>query len=152
MSRMATLTRSTTIDAPVEKVFTYALDFRNLWGQGWPDIGIADVDLKPDGVGSSVKFFAHVLGLHLEMRLEYVEVVRPERIVAKVSSVLPDRPQWTFTFTPVDEGTQLTVTGEWHVNVPAVGKAWEERMARNHEGLADLMIANIKTGVEGTTA
>jgi hypothetical protein len=69
-----------------------------------------------------------------------------------VSSVLPDRPLWTFTFTPVDEGTQLTVTGEWHVNVPAVGKAWEERMARNHEGLADLMIANIKTGVEGTTA
>jgi len=25
-------------------------------------------------------------------------------------------------------------------------------MARNHEGLADLMIANIKTGVEGTAA
>lgn len=149
---MATLTRSITIDAPVEKAFDYALDFQNVWGRGMPNLGIADVEVKPDGVGTSAKIYAHVLGIHLEMHWEYIEAVRPERIVAKVTSLTPDRPLWTFTFAPVEEGTVLTVKGEWHINVPAVGKPMEDFMARNHEDFVEMILTNIKNGVEGTSA
>lgn len=149
---MATLTRSIEIEAPVEKAFDYALDFRNVWGRGMPGIGLADVDIKPEGVGTSAKLFSHVLGLHLEMHVEYLEVVRPEKIVWKVTSPTPDRPHWTFTFEPSDVGTTFTVTGEWHIKVPAVGKRMEDLMVKAHEEYVAMMLTNVKEGVEGTSA
>lgn len=145
---MATLTRSVTIDAPVEKAFDYALDIRNLWAV--PDIGLADVALKPDGVGSSAKIFTHFLGFHMEMGLEYTEVVRPERIVAKVAGFGLDKPTWRFTFEPADGGTKMTVQGEWHINVPAVGGPMEGLMVREHREFVEQMLTNVKSGVEGT--
>jgi uncharacterized protein YndB with AHSA1/START domain len=147
---MATLTRSVIIDAPVEKAFDYALDIRNLWAV--PDVGLANVVLKPEGTGSSAQLYAHFLGFHLAMGLEYTEVVRPERIIAKVTSFTPDRPTWTFTFEPVEAGTKLTVQGEWHIKVPAVGGPMEGLMAREHKDFVEIMLTNVKSGVEGTTA
>jgi len=147
---MATLKRTMTIDAPVEKVFDYALDIRNLWD--FPDMGLADVDLKPDGEGSSARIFAHFLGFHLEMGLKYTEVVRPERIVAEISGFGFDNPTWTLTFKPVDERTKLTVTGEWHINVPAVGGAMEGMMVREHKDFVETMLSHIRAGVEPTSA
>lgn len=149
MSSMATLTRSVVIDAPVEKVFDYALDMRNLWAV--PDVALADVALKPEGTGSSARLFSHFLGFHLEGGLEYTEVVRPERIVAKVS-FFAEHPTWTFTFEPVDDGAKLTATGEWHIGVPAVGKPLEGLMVREHQEFVETMLTNVKDGVEGTTA
>ena len=145
---MATLTRSVTIDAPVEKVFDYALDIRNLWAV--PDIALADVMLKPDGVGSSARIWTHFLGFHMEMGLEYTEVIRPERIIAEVKSFGPDNPTWTFTFEPADGGTKLTAQGEWRIHVPAVGKPMEGLMAREHKDFVETMLNNLKTALEGT--
>jgi uncharacterized protein YndB with AHSA1/START domain len=148
MSSTATLTKGIVIDAPVEKVFDYALDMRNIWAV--PDVALANVELKPEGTGSSARLYSHFLGFHVEGGLEYTEVVRPERIVAKVS-FFAEHPTWTFTFEPVDEGTKLTVTGEWHIAVPAVGKPLEGMMVRGHREMVDMMLANVKAGVEGTT-
>jgi uncharacterized protein YndB with AHSA1/START domain len=149
MSSMATLTRSVVIDAPVEKVFDYALDVRNLWA--FPDVALANVELKPEGIGSSARLFTHFLGFHMEGGLEYTEVVRPERIVAKVS-FFAENPTWTFTFEPVDDGVKLTVRGEWHIGVPAVGRPLEGLMVREHKEFVETMLTNVKDGVEGTTA
>lgn len=147
---MATLTRSITIDAPVGTVFDYALDIRNLWVI--PDVGIADVDQKPEGVGSTARIFAHFLGLHFAMKLEIVEVVRPDKIVLKITSNTPDRPLWTLTFEPVEEGTKLTMLGEWHINVPGVGGPLEEMQARSHKAVVDGILANLKEKVEALVA
>ena len=147
---MATLTRSTMIDAPVEKVFDYALDIRNLWD--FPDIALADVVLEPEGTGSSARIFAHFLGFHLEMGLTYTEVVRPDRIVAKVAGFGFDNPTWTLTFESLDDATKVTATGEWHINVPAVGGSMEGIMAKGHEDFVETMLSNVKNGVEPTSA
>jgi len=147
---MATLTRSIMIDAPVEEVFDYALDIRNLWAI--PDVGLADVTLTPDGVGSQARLFTHFLGFHMSMGLEYLEVVRPEKIVAKVTSFSPDRPMWTFTFEPAGSGTKLTVLGEWHIAVPAVGKPMEDMVAGSHKDLVQTMLTNAKAGAEKAVA
>lgn len=146
---MATLTRSVTIDAPVEQVFDYALDIRKLWAV--PDVALADVSPTPDGAGSTARIWTHVLGFHMEMGLEYTEVVRPERIVAEVKS-FGEKPVWTFTFEPVEGGTKLTAQGEWHVKVPAVGKPIEGLMVREHQDFLETMLDNVKAGVEGKTA
>ena len=42
---MATLTRSITIDAPVETVFDYALDISQLWRS--KDVALTEIELKP---------------------------------------------------------------------------------------------------------
>ena len=70
---MAKLTRSITVDAPVDRVFDYALDITKLWKA--KDVGLAEVDLKPDGLGTSARMYSHFLGFHLEGGLEYTEVV-----------------------------------------------------------------------------
>ena len=147
---MATLTRSITIDAPVEKVFDYALDIRNLLDM--PDVGLASVELKPEGVGTSARVMTHFLIFHGEMDFKYTEVVRPERIVAgEVGSGL-DTPTWTFTFEPVEGGTKFTVHGEWIINIPAVGGEFEDLMVKGHKDFVQNILTNVKAGVESTTA
>jgi uncharacterized protein YndB with AHSA1/START domain len=146
---MATLTRSITVDAPVHAVFDYALDVRQLWNL--EDVALTQVDLKPEGVGTSARLFSHVLGFHIEGGLEYTEVVPDERIVAQVH-FFAEKPTWTFTFAPSDGGTLLTVTGEWNVSVPLVGRPIEGMMVKEHEPFVEAMLANIKAQVEARSA
>jgi len=149
MRPMATLTRSVTIKAPVDEVFDYALDVRNLWSM--PDVAVAEVDLKPEGTGTSCRIWSHMLGFHIEGVLEYTEVVRPERIVAKVAFFM-EHPTWTFTFEPIAGGTKLTGTGEWHVNLPVVGGTVEKMNVKEHEPFLDAMLGNLKAALEAKAA
>ncbi len=151
MSAMATLTRSTTVNAPVEEVFDYALDVRNLWSFPGEAIALADVDLTPDGVGTTCRIWSHVLGFHIEGRLEYTEVVRDERIVAEVSFLM-EHPTWTFTFEPVTGGTRVTGTGEWTVKVPVVGGTVERMSVKEHVPFLEAMLGNIKATLEARAA
>lgn len=146
---MSTITRTITVNAPVETVFDYALDIRKLWAM--PDIALADVVLKTDGVGTTARIWSHFLGFHIEGGLEYKEVIRPERIVIGVSFFM-EHPTWTFTFEPVDGGTTLTAQGEWHVKLPAVGGSLESMMAKEHEPFLDSMLADLKAAVEEQVA
>ena len=148
---MATLTRSIMIDAPVDTVFVYALDISQLWRT--KDVALTDVDIKPEGVGTSARMYSHLLGFHLEGGIEYTEVVPGERIVARVVDfAVVDEPTWTFTFAPATGGTTVTVTGEWTVKVPAVGKPIETMMVKGHEPMVEALLANLKTQVEAKAA
>jgi uncharacterized protein YndB with AHSA1/START domain len=145
MSSMAKLTRSITIDAPVEKVFDYASDIARLWA--WPDVALTDVEIKPGGVGTSARMYSHVMGFHVEGVAEYTEVVPNERIVARVT-FLGEHPTWSFTFAHADGGTMLTAQGEWHVGVPAVGKTIEGWLVKEHEEGLEALLARVKARVE----
>jgi uncharacterized protein YndB with AHSA1/START domain len=148
---MTTLTRSVTGDAPVGTVFEYALDVSRLWTV--KDVALIDVDIKPEGVGTSARMYTHLLALHIEGGIEYTEVVPGERIVAQVVDFLVvDEPTWTFTFKPVKGGTKVTATGEWAVKVPVVGKHIESMMVKGHEQMLDMLLANLKTQVEAKVA
>lgn len=71
---MSKLTKSVTINAPVDKVFDFALDVGELW-TSYPDVAVREVQLKPGGVGTSARLYSHGLGLHMEGAIEYTEVV-----------------------------------------------------------------------------
>jgi uncharacterized protein YndB with AHSA1/START domain len=146
---MATLTRSITIDAPVDAVFDFALDISQLWKAF--DVALTDVDIKPEGVGTSARLHTHMLGFHLEGGVEYTEVVPGQRIVARVHWFM-EKPTWTFTFEPADGGTKVIAEGEWDTKVPVVGKPIQKMMVKEHEPFIEAMLANLKTQVEEKTA
>lgn len=143
---MATLTRSITIHAPVSTVFDIALDIGRLWRAD--DVALAEVDIKPEGVGTSARLFSHLLGFHIEGGLEYTEVVPRARIVAQVH-FFAEKPTWTFTFAATDGGdTTVTAVGEWVVKVPVVGRPIEEMMVREHESFLEGLLENLKSQAE----
>ncbi|AUM15671.1 MULTISPECIES: SRPBCC family protein [Rhodococcus] len=141
---MAKMSRTTTIEAPVAEVFEFAKDVGKLW-VCFPDCAVRDVDLTPDGVGTSAEWFEKLLGLHLKGRVEYTEVVPGERIVARSSM----GPVWTFTFAPQDGATSLTLDCEWTLDVPVVGVPVEELMFKLSGGDIERMLATVKARVEG---
>lgn len=148
---MAKLTRSIEIEAPVDKVFDFAVDVGKLW-TSWPeDVAVRDVELKPDGVGSSARLWTHLLAIHMEGTVEYTEVICNQRIVAKVH-FFGEKPTWVFTFEPTDGGTKLTAEGEWHVNLPGVGKPLEGMLVKGHEGGLESLLANVRSRVEAEVA
>lgn len=142
---MATLTRSITIQAPVETVFGIALDISKLWRA--EDVALADVDIKPEGVGTSARVFSHLLGFHIEGGLEYTEVIPLERIVVQVH-FFGEKPTWTFTFQPTEDGTTVTGVGEWTMNVPLVGRPIEGMMVKGHEPFLEGMLDHLKSQAE----
>lgn len=142
---MATLTRSMTIEAPVDAVFGPALDPSRLWRH--KDVAVVDVQLKPEGVGTTARLWTHALGFHIEGGMEYTEVVPNERIVLEVH-FFEEKPKWTFTFEPTDGGTKVTVVGEWNVKFPIVGGPIEQMMVKEHEPFAESLLANLKAEVE----
>ncbi|MBP1136467.1 hypothetical protein JOE31_002699 [Arthrobacter sp. PvP023] len=146
---MATLTRSITIDAPVDTVFNFALDISQLWKM--KDVELTDVDVKPEGVGTSARLNTHLLGFRLVGGVEYTEVVPRQRIVAQVH-FFAEKPTWRFTFEPADGGTKVTAEAEWDVKVPVVGKPIEKMMVKEHEPYVEAMLAELKTQVEAKTA
>ena len=144
---MAKLTRSIEIEAPVEKVFDFALDIGKFW-TSWPeDVAVRDVVLTPDGVGTSARLFSHFFAIHMEGTMEYTEVIPNERIVAKVH-FFGESPTWVFTFEPADGGTKLTAEGEWHAKVPVVGERIEGMMVKEHEKGLESLLATVKSRVE----
>jgi uncharacterized protein YndB with AHSA1/START domain len=142
---MATLTRSITIHAPVQTVFDLASDIRELWKA--EDVALTDVDIKPDGVGTSARMFSHVFGFHIEGGLEYIESVPNERIVAQVH-FFAEKPTWTFTFQAADGTTTVTGVGEWDLKVPVVGRPIEEMMVKGHESFLEGILENLRTKSE----
>lgn len=146
---MATLTRSVMINAPVDTVFDFALDISRLWRA--KDVALTDVDIKPEGVGTSARLYTHLLGFHLEGGIEYTEVVPGQSIVAQVH-FFAEKPTWRFTFAPADGGTKVTAEGEWELKFPVVGKPIERMMVKEHEPFVEELLANLKTQVEAKTA
>lgn len=142
---MATLTRSITIHAPVRTVFDIASDIGRLWSAD--DVALTQVDIKPDGVGTSARMFSHLLGFHIEGGLEYTEVVPDERIVAQVH-FFAEKPTWTFTFAEADGDTTVTAVGEWLMKVPVVGKPIEQMMVKEHESFLEGLLEHLKTQAE----
>ena len=141
---MASVSRTATIGAPVDKVFDFARDIQKLWTiQG--DVGVSDVKLTPDGVGTTAHAKWVVLGFHLEGDLEYTEFVPNERICVKSST----GPVFTFTFVPVNGGTVVTAACEWHMKVPVVGAAADAAMKKWTEKDLDEWLGAVKTVLEG---
>lgn len=141
---MAEVTRSTTINAPVEKIFAYIENPMNQleWFPGLMEIK----DVAGKGVGSHHRFTYKMIGLRLKGESTAKEYVPNERIVTQSKGGIVST--WTWTFTPEDGKTKLSVTVKYTIPVPVLGKVAEVVALRWTEREADMAVANIKAKME----
>jgi uncharacterized protein YndB with AHSA1/START domain len=108
---MATLTTTTTINQPVEKVFNYVVDASN--HKAW-QASIAEAEVTPAGpvgVGSTYVYTTEVMGQRIKSQMQ-VSAFEPNRTWAVRTVGVPNSVETVYAFAPVGEATQLTISME----------------------------------------
>ncbi len=142
---MATVERSITINAPVEKVFGYVGEPTNLL-EIWPSLVEAkDVQRLPTG-GHRFRWVYKMAGVRLAGTSEDAEYVANQRIVAKTTGGIGSTVTWRFQ--PEGSGTKVSVEADYSVPVPVLGKLAEALVVRQNEREAELVLANLKARLE----
>ena len=139
--------RSVHIDAPVEKVFDYMKDPHHFL-EAFPEkdrsnMAVTEVNLTPDGVGSTFSMVGRMFLVHLTWVFTREEYTANQRIVdhANLGGV------WTSTFEPDATGTTLSLAFGWSSRVPLVGQV-ADRLGWDGDTDLDLMLANVKKAIE----
>ena len=142
---MAKVERNVTINAPVEKVFSYLDDPMN---QLECIPSMTDVrDITGHGVGQKFGWTYKMMGLSFKGESEVTEHVPNQRCVIKSTGDILSI--WTWTFKPEDSKTLVNLVVEYTIPVPVVGKVGERLVLRLNEREADLAMENIKERLEG---
>ena len=97
-------------------------------------------------MGSRHRFTYKMVGLRLEGESTTTEYIPNKRIVTQSKGGILST--WTWTLTPEDGETKLTVEVEYSIPVPVVGKVAEAVVLKWNEREADLAAANIKAKME----
>ena len=141
---MARIERSITINAPVEKVFTYITDPKNEL-ETVP--GITDIrDIKGQGVGQRYSWTYKMMGISLKGKSEVIEYEPNERYITNSTGGIIST--WIWTVRPKGDGTQLNLVVEYTIPVPVIGKVGERLVLRQNEREADLAMATLKDRLE----
>ncbi len=141
---MAKLTKSITIDAPVEKVFGYVSQSTNL-PEIWPSlIEIKDVKHLPDG-RTTDSWTYKMAGMRLKgtTTTEYVE---NKTIISKTEGGVKSTQIWAFE--PADGGTKATLEVEYTVPIPVIGKLAEVIVVKMNDHEGDIVMSNCKSRME----
>jgi carbon monoxide dehydrogenase subunit G len=142
---MPKIGKSITINAPVEKVFTYIDEPTNL-PEIWPSmVEVKDVQRLPNG-GTSFRFLYKLAGILLESTSEDTEYVANQRTVSKTKGGIEGTT--TLMFQPEAAGTKVTYEFEGDVPIPVLGKLVEALVVRQSEREIELMLANLKDRIE----
>jgi len=143
---MATVKRTVVIDAPVEEVFNYIADPMNEV-QFIPSIvEVSDVTRTETGVGSHYRWAYKMFGMRFRGESTCTEYVPHERMVTDSRGGIVST--WTYTFQPEDGATKMTLTIDYTIPVPVLGKFAEALVLRQNEREADLAMANLKAILE----
>ena len=142
---MAKLTRTITINAPVEKVFAYASEPTNL-PEIWPSmVEVKDVQPSPAG-GFNFGWVYKMAGMRFEGASETTDFIPNQRAVTKSIKGIQSTFTWTYQFGA--GGTKLTLEVEYNIPVPLLGKLVEAFILKQNEHEADVMLANLKARME----
>jgi ribosome-associated toxin RatA of RatAB toxin-antitoxin module len=141
---MAKLTKSITINAPVEKVYEYVSDSKNL-PEIWPSlIDTQDIKQLPDGKTTD-KFTYKMAGIKLE-GTTLSEYVKNEKIISKTEGGAKSTQVWTFE--PEGAGTKVTFEAEYTIPIPVLGKLAEAIVVKMNEREGDTIMSNLKDRME----
>ena len=141
---MAKVERNITINAPVEKVFSYITDPNNQleWLPSVTDIR----DITGQGKGQKFGFTYKMMGITFKGESEAMEIIPNERIVEKSSGGIVST--WTWTFKSEVGGTNINLVVEFNIPVPVLGKFAERMVLNQSEREADHATANLKDILE----
>lgn len=142
---MAKVEKTVTINAPIEKVFSYVRVKTNL-PDIWPSMVEAkEVQSLPNG-GDSFRWVYKMAGMNFEGTSEDVDYIANQRIVSKTKGGIGSTITWTFQ--PEAGGTKVTFNAEYTVPIPLLGKLAEAIIVKQNNKEAELLLANLKAKME----
>lgn len=142
---MAKITKSTRINASVDRVFEYLSNPENLL-EVWPNmVEVSNIQMKPDG-GRAYDWVYKMAGMKFHGHADTTALEKNKRTVVKNDKGIPSTFEWTFA--GEDGGMRLTVSVEYTIPVPLVQKLAEKLVHRMNERDAETLLENIKARVE----
>ena len=142
---MTKIERTITIDAPVEKVFSYVDDPTHL-SEYWPRVTeVKDIQRLPNG-GKRFRFVYSMAGVRFEGYSTYIEYVVNQRVVVETQGGIQSISTWSYQ--PTAGGTKLTVEYEYTIPISLLRKLAEAFILKINEHEADLLDANLKARME----
>jgi carbon monoxide dehydrogenase subunit G len=145
VTTMQKIHKSTHIHAPVEKVFAFMNDPRNL-PEVWPAM-IETRDLTPSALGGyDFGWTYKMAGMKFEGASQIKEYTLNQRTVTQSTKGIDS--QFTWTYKPLDNGTEFTVEVEYKVPIPLIGRLAETLILKQNEHEAETMLDNLKARME----
>ncbi len=139
---MPNVEKETTVEAPIEEVFHYISEPLNL-PEFWPSLmEIKDVQSLPNG-GYSARWVYKMVGMRFESEREYTEIVPNQWFVIKTKGGI--RSTITWTFRSKEDMTRVTLTIEYKVPIPLLGKLAEAIIVRMNDQEGDLIMDHLLT-------
>lgn len=142
---MARVERTTSIDAPVEKVFDYWSDPTNHLHLWLNIVHVTNVEQLPNG-GSRHRWTYSLGGMRLDGTVEDIEFVANQRIVSTIKGAI--KSTFRTRFQPGDGGARVTTEVEYTVPIPLLGKLAVAFIIRGMEWEIDSALANLKARME----
>ena len=141
---MAKLLKSVTINTPIDKVFNYISDSRNL-PEIWPSLQEIRNFKKLPGGRTTDSWVYKMAGIRLKgtTTTHYVENVE---VISKTEGGVKSIQIWTFK--PIDGGTIVTVDVEYTIPIPVLGKLAEKIVVMMNEHEGDVVMSNLKSRME----
>ena len=141
---MAKVEQNITINAPVEKVFSYLCDPMNQleWLPSMTDVR----DVTGEGVGQKFGWTYKMMGIPFKGETEVIESDGNQKHVIKSTGGIQST--WTWTFKSENGKTVVHLTVEYTIPVPVLGKVAERMVLRQNERESELAITNLKERLE----
>jgi uncharacterized membrane protein len=140
---MATIRRSISVRAPVDRVFDFLSDPRHL-PEIWPSM-VAVRNVETHANGFSFDWDYKLLGMRIHGHSDPVELVRNERLVTRSVKGIPNTFRWLFT----SRADQTEITLEVDYEVPVLGRLAEGMVGRVHQREAETLLNSLKRKLEG---
>ena len=142
---MATIEKSISISAPVEKVFGYIDDPMN--DPDWM-IGMVEVhDVEGEaGVGRHFHWTFKMVGVPLKGESTTIEHAPNQRTVTESKGQVSST--WAADVKPHGSGTELTMKVDYTIPIPVLGKLAEQLILKRNERNLESSMQNIKDTLE----
>ena len=138
---MAKVDKEIWIEAPLEKIFGYISQPSNM-PEFWHSLmEIKDVQRLTNG-GYSARWVYKMLGVRFEGEAEYTQIVPNQFFVIETKGGVQSTIAWTVR--SWENKTRVTLTIDYKVPVPLLGKLAEFIILRMNEQEADLIMANLQ--------
>ena len=139
---MATIRRSISIHAPVDRVFDYVADPTHL-PEVWPSlVEVRNVEDHP--TGKSFDWDYKLLGMRIHGHSDPVELIKNERQVTRAVRGIPNTFRWLYT----SHGDETELALEVDYESPLPGHVGERVIGRINEREAETLLSNLKHKLE----
>jgi len=139
---MATIRRSISIHAPVDKVFDYVADPAHL-PEIWPSL-VEVRNVEAHSAGKSFDWDYKLLGVRIHGHSDPVELVTNERQVSRSVRGIPNTFRWLYA--GHDGETEVTLEVDYESPLP--GRLAERLVGRVNEREAETLLRNLKRKLE----